>query len=47
MADIAMAFHWTPETMERMDLDDLVRWHALASARLEALLGATQPGQRR
>lgn len=35
MADIALVFHWPPETMDRMDLADLVAWREKARARWE------------
>lgn len=37
MADLAAIFHWRPADMDQMDLDELMRWHALALAR--------QPGE--
>lgn len=27
MADIAFIFHWLPEAMDQMAIDDLARWH--------------------
>lgn len=35
MADIAVAFHWTPETMDPMGLDELFAWRARAAARMK------------
>ena len=35
MADIALVFHWTPESMDRMTLADLVAWREKARARWE------------
>lgn len=33
MANLAAVFHWTPETMNPMGLDELLRWHAHAIER--------------
>lgn len=30
MADIAAIFHWGPDVLEAMELEDLVHWHTLA-----------------
>lgn len=30
MADIAAIFHWAPDMLEAMSLEDLVHWHGLA-----------------
>lgn len=37
MADIAAVFHWPPEAMWEMEVAELMRWHALALERLNAL----------
>lgn len=36
MADIAAVFHWPPETMERMPVEELARWRDKARVRAEA-----------
>ncbi|WP_330166620.1 GpE family phage tail protein [Comamonas koreensis] len=36
MADVAYLFHWPLESLERMDLADLMRWHGLAVQRHNA-----------
>lgn len=33
MADIAIVFHWTPEVMNPMPLDELMDWRELARER--------------
>ncbi len=33
MADLAVVFHWSPDVMDRMELADLMRWHARAIER--------------
>lgn len=33
MADIAVVFHWPPEAMDAMDLDDLSAWRERARVR--------------
>lgn len=33
MANLAVVFHWQPDVMDRMSLDELMRWHAHAVAR--------------
>lgn len=33
MADIAAVFHWAPREMDPMSIDELMRWHAKATAR--------------
>jgi hypothetical protein len=33
MANLAAVFHWPPETMNPMPLEELMRWHALAVER--------------
>lgn len=35
MADIAVVFHWPPESMYPMDLDELCAWRARAAARMK------------
>lgn len=35
MADIAVVFHWSPESMDPMDLDELSAWRARAAARMK------------
>lgn len=39
MADIAAVFHWSPETMDRMDVLELMRWRGLAVERFNAMNG--------
>lgn len=34
MADIAVVFHWPPESMCPMDVDELSAWRARAAARI-------------
>ncbi len=36
MADIAFAFHWSPDAMRDMTLDELSDWHARAMTRIKA-----------
>jgi len=36
MADIAMVFHWGPDVMAAMSVEDLSRWREKARARHEA-----------
>lgn len=33
MADLAIVFHWSPESMNGMSLEELARWWAKARAR--------------
>lgn len=33
MANIAVVFHWPPQSMDAMYLDELMRWHELALER--------------
>lgn len=33
MADLAVVFHWPPESMSQMSLEELGRWWAKARAR--------------
>ncbi|PTE15909.1 GpE family phage tail protein [Pseudogemmobacter blasticus] len=33
MADIAVVFHWPPQAMDPMTLDELARWWGKARAR--------------
>lgn len=35
MANVAAVFHWTPETMNPMPLEELMRWHARAVERVK------------
>lgn len=35
MADIALVFHWTPDVMSAMDLDELMEWRERARERWE------------
>jgi hypothetical protein len=35
MADIALVFHWGPETMDRMELEELADWRERARIRHE------------
>ncbi|TRD18401.1 GpE family phage tail protein [Palleronia caenipelagi] len=34
MADLALVFHWTPETLNRMSLRELAGWREKARARV-------------
>jgi len=36
MADIAIVFHWTPETMTSMSLAELADWREMARQRFES-----------
>lgn len=36
MANIAIAFHWTPETMDKMHVVELMQWHQEAKIRTES-----------
>ncbi|NNC24249.1 GpE family phage tail protein [Salinisphaera sp. USBA-960] len=42
MADIAIAFHWPPETMDAMSLTDLMAWRERARVRSEPPKDAPQ-----
>ncbi len=33
MADIALVFHWAPESMDRMSVNDLMSWRTKAAKR--------------
>jgi len=33
MADIALVFHWSPETMDAMDIAELMEWREAARLR--------------
>lgn len=33
MADIAAVFHWSPDTMDAMAVEDLMSWHEKAVTR--------------
>ncbi|MDO8908900.1 MAG: GpE family phage tail protein [Pseudohongiella sp.] len=35
MADIALVFHWTPDIMDAMEIDELVSWRERARVRYE------------
>lgn len=35
MADLAMSYHWTPETMRAMTPEDLIEWWESARERTE------------
>jgi hypothetical protein len=35
MADIALVFHWSPETLDKMGLDEITVWREKARARHE------------
>lgn len=37
MADVAMLLHWAPDTMNPMDLGELMRWRHLAVQRHNAM----------
>ncbi len=39
MADIAAVFHWPPDAMERLELDDLMQWRTRAVERYKAMNG--------
>lgn len=36
MADLAVVFHWPPESMSTMSLEELARWWAKARARSQS-----------
>lgn len=35
MADLAIAFHWTPADMDTMTIDELMQWRERARVRTE------------
>ncbi|MEL7966910.1 GpE family phage tail protein [Vreelandella neptunia] len=35
MADLAMVFHWEPQAMDDMELDELMQWRERARKRHE------------
>lgn len=35
MADLAMVFHWSPDTMDKMPLEELAEWRERARIRHE------------
>lgn len=37
MADIAVVFHWPPDVMDSMPLDELMHWHQAAVERWNAM----------
>lgn len=37
MADVAAVFHWPPDTLLDMDLEDLSAWHGKARERAKLL----------
>ena len=39
MADVATVFAWSPDTMDRMGVVDLMAWHARAIDRAKARAG--------
>ena len=39
MADLAVVFHWPPNTMRDMEIDELLEWHRLARDRLRDMMG--------
>ncbi|MCF6432597.1 GpE family phage tail protein [Leisingera sp. MMG026] len=41
MADIAMVFHWPPNIMDEMTLEELVMWWGKARDRAEAQNGGS------
>ena len=43
MADIAMVFHWSPETMNAMSIEELAGWREKARIRFEAQHAQGQP----
>ncbi|AXY41076.1 GpE family phage tail protein [Halomonas alkalicola] len=45
MADIAMVFHWGPESMAPMPLEELMAWRERARQRVEAA-GRRHPSHR-
>ncbi|MFK7827945.1 MAG: GpE family phage tail protein [Oligoflexales bacterium] len=38
-ADLALVFHWSPESIENIEICELAKWHELAKKRLELLNG--------
>lgn len=40
MADLAMVFHWGPDVMDGMEIEELARWREKARTRLEAMYGS-------
>ena len=40
MADVAAVFHWPPETMRGMEIEELLDWRKLAVERAKAMAGA-------
>lgn len=40
MADVAMVFHWPPETMREMQIEELLDWQRRAAERVKAMAGA-------
>ncbi|NML31775.1 GpE family phage tail protein [Paraburkholderia antibiotica] len=43
MADIATVFHWSPEVMGAMSVDELADWRERARARYESDVLARNP----
>lgn len=43
MADIASVFHWQPDEMNQMPVEELARWREKARARFEAQNSAGRP----
>ncbi|UWR50813.1 GpE family phage tail protein [Phaeobacter inhibens] len=42
MADIALVFHWPPDVMDRMSIEELAMWREKARERSEAQNNAQQ-----
>lgn len=43
MADIASVFHWSPESMNAMSIEELSMWREQARDRAEAQNGGGKP----
>ncbi|AZV77877.1 GpE family phage tail protein [Parasedimentitalea marina] len=46
MADIAFVFHWPPDVMDDLPIEDLALWREKARQRLKAQHEATHHGSR-
>lgn len=42
MGDIAAIFHWGPEVLNSMSLEEIVKWHRIALDRWK-LMNSTRP----
>lgn len=42
MADVAMLLHWTPATMDTMEVGELMQWRHLAVERHNAMNASTE-----